>query len=219
MKYRIKYTKTDNLKFISHLDILKVLQRAFRRSGIDLVHSQGFNPHPKIHFAPPLPLFTESLGEYVDIETKEDFSAEEIIQAMNENLPDNLRFISADILDDNAKSLGKSIDRARYRIELRYDERPDVQSSEIEKYVNGSESIIIKKLNKKKRTVEKDIKPGVTGFSCRWEDSTLMIETDLSMRAELIISPNALISAINARFPETSSPASTRLLKKDTILF
>lgn len=219
MKYRVKYVKKDNLIFISHLDILKVLQRAFRRSGIDLVHSQGFNPHPKIHFAPPLPLFTESYGEYVDIETKEEFKEEEIVIRMNESLPENLHFISAQKLDDNAPSLGKSIHYAVYEIELNLEDEKDIDPCEIEEFINGSSEIIIIKTNKKKRLVEKDIKPGIRSFSCRLDGRKLIIDTELMMKSDMILSPNALIQAIRDKFPKTGKCISTRLLKKDTILF
>ncbi len=105
LKYRLKYIKTDNLVFISHLDILKVIQRAFRRANVDLEHSKGFNPHPKVHFAPPLPLFTSSMGEYMDVETKEDFKPEELLKRLNKVLPKNLCLIDAKKLEDGAESL------------------------------------------------------------------------------------------------------------------
>lgn len=219
MKYRIKYVKRDNLIFISHLDILKVMQRAFRRSGIDLMHTQGFNPHPKIHFAPPLPLFTESLGEYVDVETVEDVSEQELLERLNESLPENLHMIQAENLEDNAKSLGKSLDCAVYEIKMNLEDSEGVDAEEITSFINNSDRVLIKKLNKRKKEVEKDIRPGILSFACSLNGRTLIINADLSMRSELIVSPNALISAINDRFPKTRNCESVRLLKKDTILF
>ncbi len=66
--------------YISHLDLQQLLQRAFRRAEIDLVHSQGFNPHPKISYGNALALGTESQGEYVDVEIEEDLSVEEYLK-------------------------------------------------------------------------------------------------------------------------------------------
>ena len=219
MKYRIKYVKKNNLAFISHLDILKVIQRAFRRSGINLEHTRGFNPHPKIHFAPPLPLFAESLGEYVDIQTIDDFTEQEIMERLNESLPENLHFIEVKRLEDDAMSLGKSIDYASYEITLCPDDASSVDTDEISRFVNESDEIIITKLNKKKREIKKDIRPGILSFSIAAEDDLLVINTDLLMRADFILSPNALLEALYGAFHELEECSPVRILKKDTVLF
>ena len=110
MKYRLKYIKVDNLVFISHLDILNVVQRAFRRAEIDLVHSQGFNPHPKISYGNALALGTESQGEYVDVEIEEDLSVEEYLNRMNAQLPQGIKFIEAKEIDKQETSLASVIE-------------------------------------------------------------------------------------------------------------
>ena len=83
---RAKYKKEDDMIFISHLDLQRLLQRAFRRAEINLSYSQGFNPHPKMSYANALALGTESQGEYVDIEIEDDISAEEFLTRINEEL-------------------------------------------------------------------------------------------------------------------------------------
>ena len=55
-RYLLKFTKEGNIRYISHLDLLRVFQRAMKRAGISLRYSQGFNPHAKISFAHPLSL-------------------------------------------------------------------------------------------------------------------------------------------------------------------
>ena len=78
---RTKFIKEGDMIYISHLDLQQLLQRAFRRAEIDLVHSQGFNPHPKISYGNSLSLWTESQGEYVDVEIEEDLSVEEYLKS------------------------------------------------------------------------------------------------------------------------------------------
>ncbi len=68
-KIRMRYTKTDRLRFLSHLDLMTLVQRAAVRAHIPLAFSQGFNPHPKIAFGPALPVGMESETEYLDMET------------------------------------------------------------------------------------------------------------------------------------------------------
>ena len=84
---RAKYKKEDDMIFISHLDLQRLLQRAFRRAEINLSYSQGFNPHPKMSYGNALALGVESQGEYVDIEIEDDITVEEFLKRINEELP------------------------------------------------------------------------------------------------------------------------------------
>ena len=100
--------------YISHLDLQQLLQRAFRRADIDLVHSQGFNPHPKISYGNALALGTESQGEYVDVEIVKDLSIEEYLKRMNEQLPEGIKFIEAKEIDKQEASLASVIEYGEY---------------------------------------------------------------------------------------------------------
>ena len=79
MKYVIKFEKTGVICYTSHLDILKVFKRSFKRADIRLDYSKGFNPHPKMGFAQPLSLGYSGYCEYLEFETiDESKSPEEI---------------------------------------------------------------------------------------------------------------------------------------------
>jgi radical SAM-linked protein len=67
MRLVIKYTKEERVKYISHLDFLRLVQRAIRRADIPVAYSQGFNPHPRLSFASALAVGVTSEGEYLDI--------------------------------------------------------------------------------------------------------------------------------------------------------
>ena len=77
-KIRICFSKTGYSKYVSHLDLMKTLQRTFRRGGIDISYSQGFNPHPIMSIAHPLPLGVEGLNEYMDISVDSKPNFEEL---------------------------------------------------------------------------------------------------------------------------------------------
>ena len=77
MKYVIRFQKTGVICYTSHLDIMKVFKRSFKRAGIRLAYSQGFNPHPKMGFAQPLSLGYESMDEYIEFETVDEILAAE----------------------------------------------------------------------------------------------------------------------------------------------
>jgi len=71
-KDRVRYTKTGPARFISHLDVVRLFDRAARRAKISLVYSQGFHPRPKLSFGPPLSLGVGSIAEYLDLEVEMD---------------------------------------------------------------------------------------------------------------------------------------------------
>ncbi|PKM70465.1 MAG: radical SAM-linked protein, partial [Firmicutes bacterium HGW-Firmicutes-18] len=101
MKIVFKYTKLGKLKFISHLDNLRVLQRALRRTGIMAKYSEGFNPHPKLSIAYPLSLGVESIGEIAEVEVIDDINISEFIDKMNKCLPDGMAITEASEYTDN----------------------------------------------------------------------------------------------------------------------
>jgi radical SAM-linked protein len=85
-RFRIKYGKGPELRFISHLDLMRLWQRAVRRAGLPVAYSQGFTPHQKMSFGPPLPLGMTSRGEYLDLQLEKPFQgdiADALRQAMN----------------------------------------------------------------------------------------------------------------------------------------
>lgn len=93
MNVRLRYSKTGRAKYISHLDMLRTFQRAFARAGVDLIHSEGFNPHPKLNLVLPLPTCCESLCEYLDAGVNGEYP--DLCRALNAALPEGIRMLSA----------------------------------------------------------------------------------------------------------------------------
>ena len=90
---RLRFSKTDQAKYISHLDTNRVFSRAFARAKIPLWFTEGFNPHPFMSFSLPLSLGVESLCENVDIRILENIPYDEIKRRMNESLPQGIRIV------------------------------------------------------------------------------------------------------------------------------
>ena len=96
VKLRFEFEKRGKLRYISHLDLLKLMQRVFKRAGVPLWHTEGFNPHPYIAFGQPLSLGQEGLHELVDTkltEAVEDTDA--LCAAVNAVCPEGLRMCAA----------------------------------------------------------------------------------------------------------------------------
>ena len=90
-KTRFLFSKTGVAKYSSHLDLMRVLRRAFARADIELVHSEGFNPHPYLSVALPLPVGVESVCELLDVRLVQE-PKEEMIAQLNAALPPGLAF-------------------------------------------------------------------------------------------------------------------------------
>ena len=81
---RALFQKTGNAVYLSHLDLMRLFQRAFKRAGLPLTHTQGFNPRPSVSIALPLSLGVESQCELLDFELETDtFSNEDICTRLN----------------------------------------------------------------------------------------------------------------------------------------
>jgi len=87
---RIKFTKTGKLKYISHLDLCRSFRSVLARAKVPIYYSEGFNPHPKMVFALPLSIGTESICEYLDIKIVEDVSCEELKANISAALPPDI---------------------------------------------------------------------------------------------------------------------------------
>ncbi len=90
MRTLLIFSKTGRMRFLSHLDLIRLFRRAFRRAKIDIQYTEGFNPQQKIAVPNPLPLGYESLMELMMIETDTPFT-EEKCERLNQQLPDGMR--------------------------------------------------------------------------------------------------------------------------------
>lgn len=98
-RYRVRFTKREALRFISHHDLLRVFELALRRSGLKVAHTQGFNPRPKLSFALALSLGIESLDELVDIDLLHDdapLAPPELVKVLGAQLPAGLTLLQAE---------------------------------------------------------------------------------------------------------------------------
>ena len=92
---RALFEKTGNAVYISHLDLMRVFQRAFKRAGLPLTHTQGFSPRPSVSIALPMSVGVESHCELLDFELEvEQISCEEIMTRLNEALVEGVRVLS-----------------------------------------------------------------------------------------------------------------------------
>ena len=162
---RVKFKKEGDMIYISHLDLQRTLQRAFRRAEIQLCYSQGFNPHPKMSYGNALALGTESQGEYVDIEVEDELTEKEFLEKIAPELPVGLEFVKCKEIDKSVSALSSVIEWGEYLFTIPLERKlsKEFVKSKVLDYM-GKEEIIITKKNKKGKLVEVDIRPLIKTF-------------------------------------------------------
>lgn len=141
------------MKFIGHLDLMKLFQRTIKKSQIPIAYSRGFNPHQQMSFAIPLSLGYESHGEYMDIELSKEISPDEIKTTLNSTMPEGILIKKVRKLDNGEKNCAAALTCGIYEVTT---EKMDLKNT-ID-YINASKEIKIEKKTKK-GIKEVDIKP------------------------------------------------------------
>ena len=119
MRVWLKFERADAVAYISHLDAHRAYYRMFRRAGIPLKMSQGFNPHPILSLAAPLPLGFRSQADYIDISLAEDMASGDIRQRLSSVTGgEHLRLIDLGVISFKAPALAGLIDWGRYEIQV-----------------------------------------------------------------------------------------------------
>ena len=95
VRYVIKFTKESSVKFISHLDLMRTIQRVIRRADLPMEYSKGFNPHMALSIAQPLSVGVYSDAEYMDIVLVEELEEKEIIDRLNAKTASGIKFLNA----------------------------------------------------------------------------------------------------------------------------
>ena len=118
LRYRFAYEKLGAAAFLSHLDLIRALARAFRRANVEVSYSRGFHPKPEMTFGPALSLGVASLCEMVDVRIEQDMDPSELLERLSARAQPGLEFVGASRLAPGDTTLPKTIDSARYAVVL-----------------------------------------------------------------------------------------------------
>jgi radical SAM family uncharacterized protein/radical SAM-linked protein len=170
---RIKYSVRDLLRFLSHLEIVRVWERTFRRSDLPVVFSEGFRSRPRLSFSPPRAVGIASEAEYLDARLGTN-DITEIQDKLSKVLPDGLEIVEIAELDQPADSLDKAIDCWEYNVTFPHP-NPDLDARCDELLQRGNISVLRTKPDRKSHHREHtvDIRPSITSLIPR--ESSLLI--------------------------------------------
>ncbi len=155
-KIRIRYAKTGMARYLSHLDIVRVFDRAARRANIPMVYTQGFHPHPKLSFGPPLATGIASIAEYLDMEVMIGREAD-IQYQLNRFLPEGMKILQFKAIYNKVPALAAIINRSTYEVFL---EEASIPPDWVEEWLARSQVVIQRQVKEDMREV--DIRPYVT---------------------------------------------------------
>lgn len=156
MKKRVYFDKFEEMKFISHLDLLRFFDRLLKKSQIPVKYSQGFHPRPKMSFGSPVSLGTEAYNEMMDFELETPMSNEEVFKRLNSS---NVVGFKVNKVEEVPK---KSSIMEEYTVMIYEIEGSEEDISKLEELLNRDEIVEIKE--KKGKIATRDLKVRIKSF-------------------------------------------------------
>ena len=183
MRLRIKFTKTGQLKYIGHLDVMRYFQKVLRRADVDVIFSEGFSPHMIMSFALPLGVGLTSVGEYFDVDVKDDYDYINLVQRLNEHVSKDMCVLNVvQVSDKKADKCMTVVDAADYRIDFGNQDTASGFADGFESFVSQERIMTMKKTKSGEKLT--DIRPFI--YSCEKRDeSSFVLKLAAGSRAHL----------------------------------
>ncbi len=194
-KYVLKFTKGGYAKYTSHLDLLRFFKRAFRKSGIALSYSQGFNPHPKLGFAQPLSLGYSSDCELLEFTTDVKYDENDLYERLASMMPEGLEIVYCKELNADVKSLAAAAEWAVYEVLIPCSLSEDELANLSEGYMAQTEILAMKKQKKDKKLVPVNIKNMIRKFEAKSLGDEIYLKFTLDCGSISNCSPELVISS------------------------
>lgn len=196
-RYIIRFEKHGWIRYTSHLDLLRLFKRSFKRVQIYLEHSHGFHPHPKMSFAQPLSLGYESSGDYLEFDTQTDLPEEMVAERLQSVLPEGIRVTDCRSIPKTKKPLAALIYAGRYRVTL-LDKLPKGKelSQLIAQLLEADQLMVEKRQKKTKRYEPTNIRPLVLELEGELDDNkNITLNTLVRCGSEANLNPELLAQA------------------------
>lgn len=194
---RILFEKTGNAVWISHLDLMRLFQRAFKRAGLPLKHTQGFNPRPSVSIALPLSVGVQSRCELLDfdLDTTEIISNQQIVSRLNSALIEGVRVL--DCYDNGGKL--RDLAYLRCEIRLEYDSGCGSAAERIDELL-ARENIIVPKKTKN-GIQDQDIIPMIRSCKIVADEHSVTLDTIICCQNPTL-NPMQIVEAIRMYLPD-----------------
>jgi radical SAM-linked protein len=187
-RVRLRWSKSEEVRFTSHLDVGRTFERAIRRSGIPIAYSEGFHPHQRVAFGPPLPLGFISDSEYLDIQLTQPYS-HGVLYRLNQALPPGFEFLEAKPILGKSESLSFIINLALYEVELDY---PEAEINAKIQSILSQKNLLVKRVTQQ-GLKEIDVRKHIVKLECEGEDSETKMKMFLGLGTEGYVRPQEVL--------------------------
>ena len=209
-KLRLRFTKTGRAVYISHLDLMHTMQRAFSRAGYELKYSEGFNPHPQISIALPLSVGAASLCEVMDFRLNGETDLSALPEKLSAVMPEGIKVLEA----YEPKRKPAEIKWLEIEGLFEYDERDAGQmAAELNRFYAAEEIVISKKT--KRGMGETDIRPAISRIAFAACAGGVKVSAVISAQ-EPTLNPELLADTLRQKKPELA-PDFARFTRLETL--
>ena len=191
---RLHFKKVGRLQYVSHLDLVRTMHKVIVRAGLPLKYTEGFNPKPKMVFAAPLSVGTESVCEFVDIRLSEHMDTEAAKSALNEKMAGELQVISAYYPETKLTDLKW----LSYTMRITTTGQSEELARACEELLT-SEDVVIEKKSKSGSPVSLNIRPLIKSAAAALDGDAIRINCILSADQSKFLNPEHVIKALRAR--------------------
>ncbi len=171
--YRVRFVKERDLRYLSHLELIRAIERGIRRAGLQMVYSEGFHPHPKLSFGPALSVGIASFDEYFDLELVQEYPEEKILEDLNLVLSEGIKVLAVKKILQRVKPLNAVINRASYIVILKVEPG---ERREIFEHLNHLSSLTVIEVVRKSKEGQKtvNIRPWLHNLTIGIKDDDLL---------------------------------------------
>ena len=196
---RLLFEKTGNAIWISHLDLMRLFQRAFKRAGLPLTHTQGYNPRPSVSIALPLSVGVESVCEILDFDLDgAEFSNEEIKERLNRALVSGVTVL--EVYGEGRKI--KHLTLLECTVALEYDQGIPGGCVEALQELFGREEVLVEKKTKSGDIQNQNIISMIRRMDVKAEDAHTVRLHGLVCCQNPTLNPMQLVAAIEKYLPD-----------------
>ena len=188
---RVKFKKVGALQYVSHLDLVRTMHKIIVRAKLPLWYTEGFNPKPKMVFAAPLSIGTESVVEFLDIRLSTLADPKELMDRLNANMTDELCVTEAYY----PSSKFTDLKWLSYNVEIKTQNANEDKAFECVNYLLGDSVEVLKK-TKSKELVKVDIRPLINSAEAVFEEGLIKLKLVLSGDPSAFLNPELVIKAL-----------------------
>ena len=193
MRLRVKFEKRGPVRFASHKDVVRIIQRVVATAGIPVSYTQGYHPHMRMSFGPPLKTGWEGFDEYLDIHC--EMPVDKMVERCNEFMPPGLEFIACSEVVEGTPKLANDISAAAYRVRVRLDELGSAGKWDADELAR-TKAEIESRFSRQDGAGEAD--PRMVAISAQTEGRDLRIDYTSTMHSGRVVPPESVIGLLGA---------------------